>query len=134
MGYPLYGHELSESITPIGAGLGFFCALEKVDFNGRKALLEQKAKGPQRRAIGFTMTGKSAPPRAHYPICLPGESGAVIGEVTSGTQSPSLNCGIGLGLVAAEQAVVGSTVAIDIRGRRYPAAIVKKPIYRKSTS
>jgi aminomethyltransferase len=80
------------------------------------------------------MTDKSAPPRAHYPIVLPDESGVVIGEVTSGTQSPSLNCGVGLGLIAAEQAVVGKPIAIEIRGRRCKAVIVKKPIYRKTAS
>jgi len=134
MGYPLFGHELSESITPIEAGLGFFCALGKPSFNGRATLVLQKTAGPHRKAIAFTMAGKSAPPRAHYPICLPGEAGAVVGVATSGTQSPSLNCGIGLGLMAAEHAVVGNSVAIEIRGRRCPAVIVKKPIYRQVTS
>jgi aminomethyltransferase len=134
MGYPLYGHELAEEITPIEAGLGYFVALDKPVFIGRETLLAQKTAGPPRKAIAFTMTDKSAPPRAHYPIQLPGESGAVIGEVTSGTQSPSLNCGIGLGLVAADQAVVGNPIAIEIRGRRFKAVIVKKPIYRKTAS
>lgn len=134
MGYPLYGHELSETITPIEAGLGYFCALDKGSFIGRDTLLRQKAANPKRKAIAFTMSGKSAPPRAHYPICLPGEAGEVIGEVTSGTQSPSLNCGIGLGLIASEHGVVGGSIAVEIRGRRFPATIVKKPIYRKATS
>jgi aminomethyltransferase len=134
MGYPLYGHELSETITPIEAGLGYFVALDKPAFNGRETLLAQKTAGPARKAIAFTMTDKSAPPRAHYPIVLPDESGVVIGEVTSGTQSPSLNCGVGLGLIAAEQAVVGKPIAIEIRGRRCKAVIVKKPIYRKTAS
>lgn len=134
MGYPLYGHELSEEITPIEAGLGYFVALDKPVFIGCETLLAQKAAGPPRKAIAFTMTDKSAPPRAHYPIQLPGGSGAVIGEVTSGTQSPSLNCGIGLGLVAAEHAVVGKPIAIEIRGRRCGAVVVKKPIYRKTAS
>ena len=134
MGYPLYGHELSESITPIEAGLGFFTALGKPAFNGRAPLVAQKAAGPKRKAIAFVMADKSPPPRPHYPICLPGATGAVIGEATSGTQSPSLNCGIGLGLVSAEHAVIGSSVAIEIRGRRFNATIVKKPIYRKTTS
>lgn len=134
MGYPLYGHELSESITPIEAGLAYFCALEKPAFNGRRRLIQQRTEGAPRKAIALIMSGKSAPPRAHYPICLPGESGAIIGEVTSGTQSPSLNCGIGLGLVDSRCAVIGNSVAIEIRGRRYMSEIVKKPIYRKSTS
>lgn len=134
MGYPLYGHELSETITPIEAGLGFFVALDKGPFNGRETLVAQKSSGPTRRSIAFTMTEKSAPPRAHYPICLPGPAGAVIGEATSGTQSPSLNGGIGLGLVAAEQAVPGRKIAIEIRGRRFAAVVVKKPIYRRPGS
>ena len=134
MGYPLYGHELSETITPIEAGLAYFCALEKPAFNGRQRLIQQRTEGAPRKAIALVMSGRSAPPRTHYPICLPDESGAVIGEVTSGTQSPSLSCGIGLGLVDSRHAVIGSSVAIEIRGRRYPAQVVKKPIYRKSTS
>ncbi len=134
MGYPLYGHELSDTITPIEAGLGFFCAFDKPEFNGRKTLARQKAGDLRRRAIAFSMTDKSAPPRAHYPICLNGDGGAVIGEVTSGTQSPSLNCGIGLGLVEIEHSAIGSPIAIEIRGRRFSAGIVKKPIYRKLTS
>lgn len=134
MGYPLYGHELSESNTPIEAGLGFFTALDKGAFVGRETLAAQKANGPKRKAIAFAMTDKSPPPRPHYPICLPGATGAVIGEATSGTQSPSLNCGIGLGLVSAEHAVIGTSIAIEIRGRRFNATIVKKPIYRKTTS
>lgn len=132
--YPLYGHELSETITPIEAGVGFFVATDKASFIGRDILAAQKANKPARRLVAFKMTGKSAPPRPHYPICLPGEGGAVIGEVTSGTQSPSLNLGIGLGLVAAENASAGTEVEIEIRGRRFPAEIVKKPIYQKTTS
>ena len=134
MGYPLYGHELDETITPIEAGLGFFVALDKGPFWGRETLAAQKADGPKRKSIAFAMTGKSAPPRAHYPICLPGDGGSVIGEVTSGTQSPSLNGGVGLGLVAADSAMPGREIAIEIRGRRFPAVVVKKPIYRKPSS
>ena len=101
---------------------------------GRDVLAKQKAEKPTRRSVAFMMKGKSAPPRAHYPVCLAGENGPAIGEVTSGTQSPSLNVGIGLGLVAIEHAKVGTQIEVEIRRRRFPAEIVKKPIYQRATS
>jgi aminomethyltransferase len=76
------------------------------------------------------MTEKSAPPRPHYPIWINGNSA---GEVVSGTQSPSLNAGIGMGYVAPESAKPGTKIEIEIRGKRAPAEIVAKPIYRKPT-
>ncbi len=132
--YPLYGHELTETVTPIEAGVGFFVATDKPAFNGREVLIQQKTDKPARRVVAFKMTGKSAPPRPHYPIILPGDENRTIGEVTSGTQSPSMNVGIGLGLVEAEFEKIGSVIEIEIRGRRFPAEIIKKPIYRKPTS
>jgi aminomethyltransferase len=85
--YPLYGHELDENTTPIDAGVGFFVALDKGEFVGRSVLAQQKAEGTKKKLVAFKMSDKSAPPRPHYPICS-GEK--KIGEVTSGTQSPSL--------------------------------------------
>jgi aminomethyltransferase len=134
MGYPLYGHELDENTTPIEAGVGFFVALEKGDFIGRPVLASQKAGGPQKRCVAFKMTGKSAPPRPHYPIWSSGENAQAIGEVVSGTQSPSLNLGIGLGYVPPAFAAPGTPLEIEIRGRRSPAIVVKKPIYTKISS
>jgi len=128
MSYPLYGHELDENTTPIEAGLGFFVSLDKGEFTGRAVLATQKASGVTRRRIAFKMTGKSAPPRPHYPIRVKGER---VGEVVSGTQSPSLNIGIGLGYVSAECAKAGTAMEIEIRGTACPAVIVQKPIYRK---
>src|SRR5205085_12354773 len=84
--YPLYGHELDEQTTPIEAGLGFFVALDKGEFIGRETLAKQKAQGAAKKLVAFKMTNKSAPPRPHYPIWSGSER---IGEVTSGTQSPS---------------------------------------------
>lgn len=127
MGYPLYGHELNEEITPIEAGLGFFVALDKGDFNGRAVLAEQKANGVKKKCVAFKMTEKSAPPRPHYPIWV---NGANVGEVVSGTQSPSLGIGIGMGYIPAELAKVGATIEIEIRGKRFAAVIVKKPIFQ----
>ena len=78
--------------------------------------------------VAFKMTDKSAPPRPHYPIWA---NGAKVGEVTSGTQSPSLGIGIGMGYVPPEFAKAGTAIEIEIRGKRAPALIVPKPIYRK---
>lgn len=129
--YPLYGHELNEETTPIEAGVGFFVALDKGEFIGRDTMAEQKACGVTRRCVAFKMTEKSAPPRPHYPIWSPGKTGAKIGEVTSGTQSPSLGVGIGLGYVPTELAKAGSAIEIEIRGKRALALIAAKPVYRQ---
>jgi len=127
--YPLYGHELDENTTPLEAGLGFFVALDKGEFVGRAALVEQKSRGTRKKLIAFKMTGRSAAPRRHYPIWV---DGAKAGAVTSGTQSPSLNVGIGMGYVPPDLAEPGKPIEIEIRGKRAPAVIVPKPIYRKS--
>jgi aminomethyltransferase len=131
--YPLYGHELDEKTTPMEAGLGFFVALDKGDFIGRNRLAHQKAQGMTRRCVAFKMTGKSAPPRPGYPIWETGLEGRAVGQVTSGTQSPSLGIGIGLGYVPADRARAGTTLDIEIRGRRAPAEIVRKPIFKKES-
>jgi aminomethyltransferase len=129
--YPLYGHELDENTTPIEAGVGFFVALDKGEFNGRSVLAEQKAKGPAKKLVAFKMTGRSAPPRPHYAIWGAGPGGKKLGEVVSGTQSPSLGIGIGMGYLPAEFAKTNTPVEIEIRGKRAPAILVPKPIYRK---
>jgi aminomethyltransferase len=127
--YPLYGHELDENTTPIEAGVGIFVSLDKGEFNGRSVLAEQKASGVKKKRVAFKMTGKSAPPRPHYPIWA---NGASVGEVTSGTQSPSLGVGIGLGYVPPEFSKPDTQIEIEIRGKRFAAVLVPKPIYRKS--
>ena len=129
--YPLYGQELDENTTPIEAGLGFFVALEKGDFVGRTVLAAQKAAGVSRSCVAFKMTDKSAPPRPHYGIWA---GGAQVGDVTSGTQSPSLGIGIGLGYLPPALATPGTAIEIEIRGKRPPAVVVKKPFYRRSPS
>lgn len=131
MCYPLYGHELDEETTPIEAGIGFFVALDKGEFTGRAVLAEQKSSGVKKKAVAFRMAEKSAPPRPGYPLWSPGAEAACIGKVASGTQSPSLNVGIGIGYVPTEFAVVGSRIEVEIRGKRFAAEIVTKPIYRK---
>jgi len=128
--YPLYGHELDEDTTPIEAGVGFFVSLDKGEFIGRSVLAEQKANGVKKKLVAFKMTGKSAPPRPHYKI-FSGEK--EMGIVTSGTQSPSLGLGIGMGFVPPEFAKADTKIEIEIRGKCFAAIVVPKPIYRKLT-
>lgn len=130
MGYPLNGNDLSESRTPLQAGLGFFVDLDKGDFTGREALVKQKAEGLPDKLAAFRMIGAAPPPRPHYPVA---QAGHVIGEVCSGTQSPSLGTGIGMAYLPLSAAAVGGTIEIEIRGRLFPAEIVKKPFYRKTS-
>jgi len=127
--YPLYGHELDENTTPIEAGVGFFVSLDKGEFNGRSVLAEQKASGVKKKLVAFKMAEKSAPPRPHYPIWINGVS---VGQVVSGTQSPTLGIGIGLAYVPAELAKPGTPVEIEIRGKRAAAITVPKPFYKKA--
>jgi len=134
MGYPLYGHELDESTTPIEAGLGFFVALDKGDFVGRAVLANQKETGISKKCVAFKLTEKSAPPRPHYPIWCAGADAKRIGEVVSGTQSPSLGIGIGMGYVPPQFAKTNTAIEIEIRGKRSAAVVVPKPIYRKPAS
>jgi len=129
MGYPLYGNDLSEERTPLQAGLGFFVAMEKGDFTGREALAAQKANGMPDKLAAFRMTGTAPPPRPHYPVL---HGGQIVGEVCSGTQSPSLSGGIGMTYLPSAIAILGTQIEIEVRGRQFPAEIVKKPFYRKA--
>jgi aminomethyltransferase len=129
MGYPLNGNDLAQDKTPLEAGLGFFVALDKEDFVGKPALVAQKAAGLPSRLVAFKMTGTAPPPRPHYPVYAEGRQ---IGEVASGTQSPSLGCGIGMAYLPTSAAKVGTPIAIEIRGRQFPAEVVKKPFYQKA--
>jgi aminomethyltransferase len=129
MCYPLYGHELSLEISPIQAGLGFFISFDKGEFVGRGALLEEKGRGPERKLVAFKLTERGAPPRPQYAIFSAGNE--PIGYVASGTQSPSLNTGIGLGYVSPEFARPETPLQIEVRGKRFSAVAVPKPIYRK---
>lgn len=131
MGYPLNGNDLSEERTPLQAGLGFFVDFEKGDFHGREALVAQKAAGLPDKLAAFRMTGAAPPPRPHYPVVYGGQ---VVGEVCSGTQSPSLGAGIGMAYVPLSAATSGSSLEIEIRGRRFPAEVVRKPFYRKPSA
>jgi aminomethyltransferase len=127
--YPLNGSDLSPERNPIEAGLGFFVDLTKPNFIGRDVLLRTKESGPQQKLVSFRMKEKGPPPRPHYSVFDDGER---IGEVTSGTLSPSLNYGIGMAYVSAPHAKIGMKIGIEIRGQKFPAIIEKKPFYKRS--
>lgn len=129
--YPLNGHELGPTISPLEAGIGFFVDFTKPKFVGRDALLKQKSSGVTRKSVALVCEAGGPPPRAGYSVQ---KDGKVIGTLTSGVLSPSLQKGIGLGLISADQAAVGGKLDIEIRGKLIPATIVKKPIYQKSQS
>ncbi len=123
---PLYGQEIAADINPIEAGLGWAVDLDKADMVGREALLKVALESPSRRLVAFKMTDRGVP-RHGYGILVDGERA---GEVTSGTYSPTLEAFIGLGYVPAESSGVGTSIAIDIRGKARAATIVRKPFYR----
>jgi aminomethyltransferase len=127
MCYPLNGSDLSPAHTPLEAGLSIFVDLEKPAFVGREALLAQKAAGIPRRLAPIKMTEKGPPPRAHYPVLKDGQP---VAELSSGTLSPSLGFGIGMAYLPAELARIGQELEIEIRGRRFPAIVERKP-FRK---
>jgi aminomethyltransferase len=121
--YALYGHELSESITPLEAGLGWITKLDKPSFVGQAALKALKEKGVPRRLVAIRMSEKGIP-RDEYPVFV-GEK--EVGVVTSGTMSPLLKVGIALALVDTSIATVGTKIEIGIRQRRVAAEIIKPP-------
>jgi aminomethyltransferase len=129
MCYPLNGSDLSPERNPIEAGLAFFVDLNKPEFIGREKLSRDKEQGPAQKLAPFRMTGKGPPPRPHYAVF---QDGGRIGEVTSGTLSPSLNYGIGMAYLPTAQSKVGTELEIEIRGQKFPAAIEKKPFYKKT--
>ncbi|MBW2984148.1 glycine cleavage system aminomethyltransferase GcvT [Candidatus Woesearchaeota archaeon] len=121
--YSLYGHELSNDITPLEAGIGFVVKFEK-DFIGKDSLLEQK-ENKKRKIIAFEMIDRGIP-RANYEIMKNNEK---IGIVTSGTFSPTLKKNIGLGIVKIEHANIDNEIDIMIRDKSYKAKVVKRPFY-----
>jgi aminomethyltransferase len=123
--YPLHGNDITPETDAISAGLGWVCALDK-EFTGAAELRRIKEEGPRRRLVAFVMEERAVP-RAGMAI-------AGGGEVTSGTHSPMLEQGIGLGYVPTERSEPGTEITIDVRGRARKAKIVKKPIYRRGES
>jgi aminomethyltransferase len=129
MGYPLHGNDISEDRTPLEAGLSWAVAMDKGDFPGRAALARQKEQGIPARLRGLRMAGRLIP-RAHYPVLAGGER---VGETTSGTFSPTLRSGIAFAYLSPpDRFEPGSTVEVDVRGRRGEAEVVKPPFVEAS--
>ena len=124
----LYGHEIDASISPWEAGLDWIVKLDKGDFAGREALLEQKQKGVRRQLVGFEMRGRGIA-RDGYEVWL---DGAPAGWVTSGSPSPTLNKSIGLCYLPAGAAGIGRTIQILVRGQLVDAVTVETPFYRRA--
>ncbi|MDP6665830.1 MAG: glycine cleavage system aminomethyltransferase GcvT [Dehalococcoidia bacterium] len=129
-GLPLHGAELSIEINPFEAGYGRFAYFESPGYIAASALRRLSKQVPQRCLIGFKMTGRGIPRTGHN-ILSAGEKSMVIGTVTSGTHSPTVDGGIGMGYVEQKHAEAGSQVVIDIRGRLVDAVIVDMPFYQR---
>jgi len=127
MAYRLYGSDMDDAITPLEAGLGWVVKLDKGDFVGRDALVRQREQGLARKLVGFVLTDPGIP-RHGYPVL---QDGRKVGEVTSGTKSPSLGTSIGLAYVPPALAAESSTFAVEIRGRAAAARAVKTPFYTR---
>lgn len=127
---PLYGHELTEAIHPFQAGLSFAVNLKDRQFLGRDALVSLKNEASYPRRVGLEVSGRRVP-RQHFPI-LQGDNH--VGEVTSGTFSPTLQRPIAMGYVASDLAQAGTELSVDVRGTPVAARVVPLPFYKRSPS
>ena len=124
MGYPLYGNEIDNNPTPLDAGLGWVIKFDKGEFLGRGSLLKQKEQGsPRRKLVGLKLLARGVP-RAHYQVFKNGES---VGEVTSGTFSPTLNTGVGLCYVSSEYSDIGNHLDMKIRDQLVATEVIQLP-------
>jgi aminomethyltransferase len=123
----LYGHELSDEITPLEANLGWICKLNKCEFIGREILLKQKEEGLKRKLVGFEMTDRGIA-RDEQDVYI---NDVKCGNVSSGSPAPFLKKNIGLAFVPVEFANVGQEIKIDVRGKRLSAQIVPTPFYKR---
>ncbi|OFZ78246.1 MAG: glycine cleavage system protein T [Bdellovibrionales bacterium RIFOXYD1_FULL_53_11] len=129
MRFPLYGHELLDNTNPLEAGIEWTVKLAKGDFVGRTPTASLKERGLARKLVGLKVTGRGIP-RPGYPLYSP--DGAMrLGEITSGTHSPSLNLPLGIGYVTLPHAADGARVLIEIRGTKIPAEIIPTPFYKR---
>ena len=124
----LYGSDMDASTSPLEASLGWLVHLEMPkDFIGRPVLEQQTADGLKRRLVGLKLQGRAIP-RHGYPVL---QNGEVVGTVTSGTWSPSLQAGIALASVVTGAAKLGTSLAVEIRGKAEAAEVVRRPFYRR---
>jgi aminomethyltransferase len=127
MGFCLYGNDINDTTSPLEAGLGWITKFNK-EFTNSENLKKQKETGVAKKLVGFEMQERAVP-RHDYEIV--DAAGNAIGIVTSGTMSPSMNKGIGLGYVSTEHSAIGSDIYIRIRKNDVPAKVVKLPFYKK---
>jgi aminomethyltransferase len=128
MGYCLYGNDLSDTTSPLEAGLGWITKfVDDKPFTARAILEKQKAEGVTRKLVGFELVDRGIPRHGYTLVDAEGQK---IGEVTSGTMSPIRKIGIGMGYVAKAHAALGSEIYVDVRGRKLKAVVVKPP-FRK---
>jgi aminomethyltransferase len=127
MGYCLYGNDIDQTTNTIEAGLGWITKPAKGEFNGKEVIERVKAEKPSRKLVGFEMNERAIP-RQHYKITADGKE---IGEVTSGTQSPTLGKGIGMGYVESAWSKPGTAINIVIRDKEVPATVAKPPFVKK---
>ncbi|WP_128103231.1 glycine cleavage system aminomethyltransferase GcvT [Paenibacillus sp. DCT19] len=125
---PLYGQELSPTISPLEAGVGMFVKLNSGPFIGHDVLSQQKNDGPARKLVGIEVLERGIP-RPHYPLYA---DGVQIGEVTTGTQSPTLKRNLGLALIDSKYAALGTPLEIEIRGKKLKAEVVKTPFHKRT--
>lgn len=127
VGLPLYGDELSKDITPIMAGLGMFCKLNKEEFIGKDALVEQKTNGFAKKLVGIELQDKAIP-RHGYAVLKDGKQ---IGEVTTGYHCISVDKSVCMALIDFEHSTLGTEVEVQIRKKVFPGVVVKKRFYDK---
>lgn len=127
VGLPLYGDELSAQISPVMAGLGMFCKLDKQEFIGREAIARQKAEGTARKLVGIELADKAIPRHGYKVLC----QGREIGEVTTGYNSISTGKSVCMALVDTSCSKLGTAVEVQIRRRTFPGTVVKKRFYDK---
>ena len=126
-GLPLYGDELSAGISPVMAGLGMFCKLDKEEFIGKEAIAAQKAGGVERKLVGIELEGKAVP-RAGYPVQTP--DGREVGVVTTGYHSITLDRSLCFALVESGVSALGTPLSVCIRTRVFPGTVIKKRFYQ----
>lgn len=127
VGLPLYGDELSADISPVMAGLSMFCKLDKEEFVGKDALVDQKTNGVAQKLVGIGLEGKAIP-RHGYTVLKDGEP---VGEVTTGYHSISTDKSVCMALVKAEYGKLGTPLEVQIRKKTFPGVVVKKRFYDK---
>ena len=126
-GMPLYGHELTEEIDPLQAGLGWAVQLDKGDFLGRDALLRRRDESDRPRRVGLLLTGTRSA-REGCPVLL---DGRVVGNVTSGAPAPTIGKPVAMAYVEPQAAAAGTNVTIDVRGKAESARVVPLPFYKR---